>query len=102
MNAIDMFLSLPPRERIERILSAKNQHPQDPYPALRCVSIDPGAAFPQLEDSVNEEIRLYIQFMADLGRINSDDVEAVTENGEKYVLALAIMRVQVAASTPNT
>jgi hypothetical protein len=95
MNTIDKFLSLDPSERMRIIMENKSNFPHDPYPALRCLASNPDVNFPSLEESVILELRTYTNFLAELGHIDSGDLESWGNNAEKYVLALAVIRVRV-------
>lgn len=93
MSALDCFLALMPSDRVEAVLKAKADFPTDPHPALRCVSSNPEEAFPMFEDEVAEEISSYIRLLSHLGHLDTTDVSAVAVAGERYILALSVMRL---------
>jgi hypothetical protein len=95
MNAIDYFLSLEPLDRVKLIMENKFNFPNDPYPALRCLASNPKENFPSLDDSVISELRSYTRLLAELGYIDPNDVESWAKSADKYVIALAVMRVKV-------
>jgi hypothetical protein len=94
MSALDHFLALMPQERLEAILKAKHDFPSDPHPAMRCVSSNPLETFPTIDPEVADEIGSYVRLLAYFGYIDPDDVEEVAVAGERYILALSVMRLR--------
>ncbi|MDO3558738.1 hypothetical protein [Ralstonia pseudosolanacearum] len=94
MSALDHFLALTPQERLEAVLKANHDFPSDPHPALRCVSANPLEPFPSIEAEVVNEIGAYVRLLAHFGHIDTNNVEGVAAAGERYILALSVMRLR--------
>ncbi|BAN35017.1 hypothetical protein SCD_n01188 [Sulfuricella denitrificans skB26] len=93
MNALDLFLTLTPHERVLAILKSREDFPRDPRPAMRCISNNPDETFCCFDDEVSTEIGAYIKLLGHLGQLDVTDIEAVARAGELYVIAIATIRI---------
>ncbi|MDO3549883.1 hypothetical protein, partial [Ralstonia pseudosolanacearum] len=60
----------------------------------RCVSANPLEPFPSIEAEVVNEIGAYVRLLAHFGHIDTNNVEGVAAAGERYILALSVMRLR--------